>query len=182
MILHHGDMWSVWNKADLFVFTANSTITAKGHLVMGAGMAKQVLQRFPGVDKVLGDRAIELGEPTAQGLRYNLLLSKEWPQRRELKLAALQTKYHFSADADQWLIAESTALLCFQLISRERYHAHMNFPGIGAGRLTPPQIVPTVWGVAKDFDNLHLWVKDAQTFNAIQTIISDLNQKRKGRR
>lgn len=36
-----GDMWSSYDEADLFLITTNATITTRGALVMGRGIARQ---------------------------------------------------------------------------------------------------------------------------------------------
>jgi len=41
MRLEQGDMWSVYDRADLFLVTTNSTLTKSGKLVMSAGIARQ---------------------------------------------------------------------------------------------------------------------------------------------
>ena len=81
-----GDMWSAFEEVDLFLITTNSTLTRNGALVMGAGIAKQAKQRFPGIEKAFGtavqSNCGNFGE-------YNLLVSPRWPTA---KLGAFQTK------------------------------------------------------------------------------------------
>ncbi len=47
MKLAQGDMWSVYDQADLFLVTTNGVVTRYGKLVMGAGIARQTKERFP---------------------------------------------------------------------------------------------------------------------------------------
>jgi hypothetical protein len=47
-------MWTAYQSADLFLITTNATITARGALVMGRGIARQAKERFPGLNVALG--------------------------------------------------------------------------------------------------------------------------------
>jgi hypothetical protein len=49
-----GDMWSVYQEADLFLITTNATLKRNGALVIGRGIARQARDRFPGLDIALG--------------------------------------------------------------------------------------------------------------------------------
>ena len=49
-----GDMWTAYTAADIFLITTNATITTRGALVMGRGIARQAKERFPGLDTALG--------------------------------------------------------------------------------------------------------------------------------
>jgi hypothetical protein len=44
-----GDMWSAYNRANLFLVTTNSTLKRNNALVMGRGIARQARDRFPGI-------------------------------------------------------------------------------------------------------------------------------------
>jgi hypothetical protein len=84
-----GDIWSVYEQADLFLITTNATLKGNGALVMGRGLARQARDRFPGLDLALGQaiaaRCGHLG-------RYQLLVSPHWPRA---KLGAFQVKRHY---------------------------------------------------------------------------------------
>jgi hypothetical protein len=85
-----GDMWTAYTAADLFLITTNATITARGALVMGRGIARQAKERFPGLDVALGRQMQALCGN--QGV-YGLLVSPRWPIA---KLGACQVKRHYS--------------------------------------------------------------------------------------
>lgn len=48
-----GNLWDA--PADARCVTTNSVIKGSGRLVMGAGVARQALRRYPGIDKRLAD-------------------------------------------------------------------------------------------------------------------------------
>jgi len=55
-----GDMWGAYATADLFLITTNATITARGTLVMGRGIARQAQDRFPGLAEALGQHILNI--------------------------------------------------------------------------------------------------------------------------
>lgn len=126
MRLRTGNMWSVFTEADLFLITTNATITVEGKLVMGAGIAKQARDRFPGLDAALGKAVI------ARGTRYGLLVSPDWPKA---KLGAFQTKLHWKDPSQLSLIREAVARLTLWCKAHPTATVHLNFPGIGYGNL-----------------------------------------------
>ena len=50
MIQKIGDMWSIFNITDYFIFTGNSYIKINGAVVMGRGLALDVKKRILGID------------------------------------------------------------------------------------------------------------------------------------
>ena len=49
-----GNMLAHWKEADLLLITTNSTLKKNGALVMGAGIALTIRDRFKDVAKLLG--------------------------------------------------------------------------------------------------------------------------------
>ena len=99
-ILAQGDIWTVYEHTNHFIFTGNAVVKNNGALVMGAGMAKQVRDRYPGIDKEFG-KAV-LNNTDNQG-RYGCLIGKHW--------GVFQVKTHFGNKADLDLIQHSAAML-----------------------------------------------------------------------
>ena len=133
-----GDMWTAYAAADLFLITTNATITTRGALVMGRGIARQAKERFPGLDVALGRRIqVRCGN---QGI-YGLLVSPRWPTA---KLGAFQVKRHYSQPASLELIRRSTAALCAWCIKHPTATVAVNFPGIGNGRLHREAVLPII--------------------------------------
>jgi hypothetical protein len=82
------DMWTAYQSADLFLITTNATITARGALVMGRGIARQAKERFPDLGVALGKRIQAVW--ANQGV-YGLFVSPRWPAA---KLGAFRVKQH----------------------------------------------------------------------------------------
>ena len=151
----HGNMWDVYydsgstkTQCDLFLVTGNMTIKSNGRLVMGRGIARVARDRFPELDKALGDgvrHALQArildNDPH---LTYNLLVSPYWPARR---LGLFQVKDHYAADATVGQITRSCQDLADWIDHVNVHHnfnpaVHLNFPGIGAGHLPIATVKP----------------------------------------
>ena len=129
MILRKGDMWSVYDDADLFVITTNSSLTNDRRLVMGAGIAREARDRFPGLDVAMGACVYEYYGDLG---KYGFITSPRWPRS---KIAAFQVKRHWSGIAEIELIKVSAIKLQMWCACHPKAKVHLNFPGIGNGRL-----------------------------------------------
>jgi hypothetical protein len=142
-----GNIWSVWQEADLFLITTNSTLTS-GRLVMGRGIAREARDRFPGLDYTLG---MHIDWSCGNQGTYGLFVSPLWPEK---KLGLFQVKRHFSQQADLELITYSTRLLRDWCIAHPDASVHLNFPGIGNGRRPITEVMPII---AQLPDNVQVW-------------------------
>lgn len=133
-----GDMWSVYEDADLFLITTNSAVSRDGTLIMGRGIALEAKQRFPGLSRALGQQILK----TCGSLgSYGLLISSRWP---EAKLGAFQVKTDPHQSASLGLIQKSTTALCAWCKEHPQASVHLNFPGIGYGGLLREKVLPIV--------------------------------------
>lgn len=151
-----GDMWGAYATADLFLITTNATVTARGTLVMGRGIARQARDRFPGLAEALGQHILNIcGGPSASlrtGLgEYGLLISPRWPAA---KLGTFQVKQHYSQLASLELIRHSTTALCAWCIKHPTATVVVNFPGIGNGCLRREAVLPII---AQLPDQVTIW-------------------------
>lgn len=146
MILEYGNMWDIWGKTDLFLITTNSEIKSNGRLVMGRGLAKQALDRFPDIDRLFGNQLLHLNERW----RYHILIN----ELEGHQVGAFQVKYHFKAKADLNLIVESTGELVKAIAWHSFKRVDLNFPGIGNGGLSREEVLPVVSLLP---DVVHIW-------------------------
>lgn len=162
MIQEFGDMWSVWDKADLFLITTNGCVKPDYRLVMGAGIAKQARDRWPGVDLRIGTALCGISEYRTEFVRnerkyillepeYGLLVSNDWPR---LRLGLFQVKRHFHTIASIGLIKKSAGMLIDWCASHPESQVHLNFPGIGNGGLEVDAVTPIVSSLP---DSVHVW-------------------------
>jgi hypothetical protein len=149
MQLRRGNMWSAWNEADLFLITTNSIIKKNGALVMGAGIARQARDRFPGLDLALGGY-IHLKRGGTRVL-YGLIVSPKWPHAR---LGAFQTKIDWRDDSDPEVIKFSVECLLEWLEHFPDAKVHLAFPGINHGNLSVEQVLPIISALP---DNVTVW-------------------------
>lgn len=133
-----GDMWSVYQEADLFLITTNATLKQNGTLVMGRGIARQARDRYLGLDLALGRRIYRVCGSLGA---YGLLVSPRWPAA---KLGTFQVKYYYRQPADLDLIARSAEALAIWCEAHPQAVVHLNYPGIGNGRLHPDDVWPIV--------------------------------------
>ena len=144
----HGDMlaYAATHPADGYCITTNSFIKADKTLTMGRGIAQTVRDTYPGFAAQAGalvlKRCGHLGE-------YNLLRVP-----RRLNIALFQVKFNFADNADVQLIGRSTAALRAVAERHPQQQYHLNFPGIGNGRLTPEQVLPLIQSLP---DNVTVW-------------------------
>lgn len=144
MKLKTGNIWNAYDQASLFLFTSNSVIKSDGKIVMGAGIAKDVRDRFKGIDKRLADqmKAKEISSLSRYGMLFDL----------KTKIAAFQTKYHYQDESPLELIEYSTSILAE--IAPDFDEIHMTLPGCGHGKRTPEEILPIIEILP---DNVFVW-------------------------
>lgn len=150
MRLMTGDMWSAFDSADLFLICTCGVVTRDNRLVMGAGIALEARDRFPGLDKALG-LAVQAGDWKASknAFHYGLLTSGK-------KLGCFQTKYQWRDPAEMDLIALGMAELVLWCSYHPNDSVHLAYPGIGLGGLSIEQVEPYIKQLP---DNVSIWRK-----------------------
>ena len=126
----------LFSPKNVITFTGNSYIRKDGHLVMGAGAAKSVRDWCPEVGLLLGKKIPHLQE-------YNLASAKVNYSGRQIPIGVFQVKYHFQDSADLDLIKRSAQKLKAKA-TESSWTFHLNFPGIGNGKLKYETVLPIV--------------------------------------
>ena len=129
----------------VWLCTTNSYIRKDGALVMGRGCAKAMAEAFPGLPMMLGARIEHLSE-------YNIGILED--ETSNIALGAFQVKYHFKQDADLGLIERSCSALWALADLKPEREFHLNYPGIGNGRLKASDIEPLIQLLP---DNVNVW-------------------------
>ncbi len=92
------------NRLGVILVTTNGIVKTDGRAVMGAGIAKQVRDRWAGIDKELGDRIIIGGnKPYILGI-YNI-------EDHLVLICSFPTKHHWKDNSDMQLIENSASLI-----------------------------------------------------------------------
>ena len=120
-------------KGHNYIFTGNASVRKDGALVMGRGAARQVRDLYPEIQYTLG-AAINNSDNT---LPYDMLVTID----AGFPIWVFQVKYHFKDSADLFLIARSCLKLAKIAYSNPKETYHMNFPGIGNGKLAEQEDV-----------------------------------------
>lgn len=126
MELHKGDMWDV--DGDYHIVTANNVVGERGDLVMGAGAAKQMLIKHPGIDTEFGTRINTIMKNDFYGV---LIVGNT---------GVFQSKYHWRDPSDIDLIEKSATILRTVANTLLDKRFVMNFPGIGLGKLNRGEV------------------------------------------
>lgn len=132
MLLINGklDYRQAWGLPHMVLFTGNPVKKTNNAIVMGAGAALQVRDAYLGVDIKLGaliDNTTHLAFTQLQPNQY---------------IGWFKVKHHWRDNASLDLITESTRQLKELAMSRQDIKFHINYPGIGNGKLTREQVEP----------------------------------------
>jgi hypothetical protein len=112
---------------DVFLFTANNVIKKDGSLVMGAGTAKEVQDAWPKVSLMLGQKIQKFGNND-----YHVVTTTI--QKGQV-IGAFQTKRNYKHISSYDIIHKSTQSLKKIASKYPQFRYHLNFPGIGYGKL-----------------------------------------------
>lgn len=120
---------AVLKDADAICFTSNGVVKANGDLVMGAGVAKQFRDKFPGLAKMIGARRRVLGQ------HVHFWAGKANGYNRP-DLVSFPTKNDWRDPSDIQLIKQSAEELMHMADVRKWQKVYLPRPGIGLGGLS----------------------------------------------
>ena len=123
-------------RGEALIFTGNSYVTREGKLVMGRGAAREVRDKYPGID-------LRFGEQIIHQSFYGLLLDAPASSVRT-PIYAFQVKYDWSMAASLHLIQKSGWMLKELLNNSTGWTFHMNMPGVGNGGLKYREVIQTI--------------------------------------
>lgn len=121
-----------------YVLTATTNGAATNRLIMGAGAARELLTRFPGLDADAAMAIRNTGMLHGDFWQYGFVVVENHPH----PIGLFQTKYDWSGKSDLKLIEYSCAKLCEWLCWNPGWNIRMNYPGIGLGGLHERQVWP----------------------------------------
>lgn len=122
---------SISPNKNVYFFTANSTLTKEGCLVMGVGCAKAVRDTYNGIDKLFGEKVGAKEEFNLEFINY-----------KGVWIGAFQTKIHWRKLSPLYLVQDSIDKL--KRISEERpsWAFHLPCPAISHGGLNKDEVLP----------------------------------------
>jgi len=123
-----------WSLPDVYLFTGNNVVKNDGAVVMGRGAAKQCRDIYPGIDVAIGNM-----------IRSYPLSPVVWVMINPKQcLGWFQVKKDWQAPAELPLIARSVKALSEVADNHPENTFHMNYPGIGNGKLNQQMVEPLV--------------------------------------
>jgi len=128
-----GNLWEI--EADWRVITTNGFVKKDGRAVMGRGVARQALQRYPGIDRLLGNHL-------RRSNRVHVL--------SEYRLISMPVKYNWWEDADPDLIERSARELAAWADTQGDVSVVLPRPGCGNGGLLWSQVKPLIEDILDD--------------------------------
>lgn len=142
-----GDMWEerMSTPSPWMCVTTNSTLNMAGHLVMGAGAAKQAADRHPELPAIAGE--IIRSSCGILGV-YGIIMVPS------LKIILFQTKTNWRLSSKLPVIQRATDMLDSLANNNKHAKYHLNYPGIGYGGL-PEVVVRPIVSVLPD--NVTIW-------------------------
>lgn len=146
MLLKKGNLYTDDNIShyDWLGFTANSIVKRDGSLVMGAGNAKTVRDKWVGIDKVFG-------KLVKKGSRDGVYLIVADPNTR---LFAFQTKLHYKDKSPLHLIERGVKMLTAAASKDGSKLFALPFPGISHGGLSRDVVLELIEELP---NNVHVW-------------------------
>lgn len=137
------ELWKDPGRPGLIAVTTNAVVRLSGSLlVMGAGAARQAVDRIPGVAQEAGELVARIRETTGKH-NYGFLVVRE-PTTKKCGFGIFQVKDHYEEAASLALIAQSCRDLAAWCLSEPECQVRMNYPGIGLGKLTMDEVLPAL--------------------------------------
>ena len=125
------DIWKDKEVLDYIGITTNSVINYKGHLVMGAGIAKEAKKRYPYSPEYFGEK---ITSKDCEGKFYGII--------KYLDIFAFQTKLHWRDKAPLAVVEASVNML--NIIARNNTSKifGLPFPAVNNGGRSQDEILP----------------------------------------
>lgn len=141
-----GDMLKHLDECDYAFITTNAMVKKDGSLVMGRGIAQQIRDMYPGLDKAFGKRILDCN---MHQKAYHVIGQDMLPN-----VFAFQVKYSWWEEADLDLIKASTEMLGHTACKHMDQTFFLNYPGVGNGKLEIKDVAPIVEQLP---DNVTIW-------------------------
>ena len=131
MKIYRCDIWSLADRADAICITTIGLTKANVEAVMGRGIALQARQRFPGIDRVLGDHLRARGNvPGIINVNPTIV--------------SFPTKNDWRDKSDLDLIEKSARKLSSMIAEHGWTKIALPKPGCANGGLRWPQVEPII--------------------------------------
>lgn len=155
-----GNMFDVWGKSDLFLFTSNPIVNKQGLAVMGRGIAKQLADKHPQIRKDFGDylklwwdklnyHVEALDYYDGQNVGF-FMVKEHWAEEAKLEVIERSVQSLLDFIGDENMLADDFSHVPVRRVD-------LNFPGIGNGKLRREDVLPLLERLP---DHVHIWEYD----------------------
>jgi hypothetical protein len=136
-----GDIWDFYDEGYTLIITTNGYVKNNGDAVLGAGIAKQAVKRFPDLPARLGERLRGVALVVGNAVEANQVF--HFP---DLRLITLPVKHDWWENADLDLILRSIRQLAGDLWEDEEQESRFVLvrPGCGNGGLEWDTVRPVI--------------------------------------
>ena len=129
---------------EIYMFTANSTLTQSGKAVMGAGCARVVRDTYANIDKLFGKI---IDDQEVFGVKF-IQHGYQW-------IGAFQTKTHWQKPSPLEVVEESVRQLTWYAERRPDWIFHLPCPAINHGKRSLQEVLPLLESLP---DNVFVYV------------------------
>lgn len=130
----YGDLWEYYDKPNhIICITTNGTVKKNGCGVMGRGCAKELLERVPDADILLGSHLQSFGN------NIGILCVDD---QKQIRVIVFPVKHNWWEKADLTLIRKSAEQLNLIAITRADEAYILPRPGCGNGHLNWGEVKP----------------------------------------
>lgn len=129
----------------MFIITTNGVIGDSGELVMGTGIAKEASKKIKGISKICGEKILEKGTPASDSYynyKYFYYFLPILENEDKNHFGIFQVKLDWKNKASIDIIEKSCQKLVKYMDNHSSTTFRMNYPGIGAGKLSRHEVEP----------------------------------------
>ena len=147
-IVEHFEKAVKANKAVTLVWTSNSSITLWGNAVMGRGLAKQLVTKYPKLKELESTKLNNYKTITKRKDKFdNLVTIKDAKlhhvySKGNKSIMAFPVKEGYWEAAKTSIIEENAKRLAYMAKKNPTMNYLINYPGIGTGKLKQEEVQP----------------------------------------
>ena len=138
-----GDIFDYIGIADAICVTTNGIVKKNGELVMGAGIAKAMANKYPDLAKVLGKKV----NTTGKNIVFKGIEAKD---NNGTYVLSFPTKNDYRSKSDLELIRRSAIRLKYLADIHKLNNIIIPYPGIGCGGLKKADVVNLLKDILDD--------------------------------
>lgn len=155
-------------KKVVLLWTSNTSLTPKGNVVMGAGLAKQMVSEFKGIKRLASEALAKFPTESYKRDKYGNSIALKHAgvhtvySKENAAIMAFPVKRAYWENAEIGIIKKSMRELKMVCKNKPDTVFLLNMPGVGAGRLKVKDVELAIASVVKTIPNLYIFLLDKQ--------------------